>query len=96
MSDGTHSLPEDGDRFDLEREMEKWEYEQDRKLDAQWERYCEEAQKEVDEMIGQALIRCAQNSSLADAVLLAGYLNRGHLFDKHLERCPTHETEDAE
>lgn len=61
-----------------------------------WQRYCADAQAEVSEMIDSALIRTAQNSSLADAVLLAGYLNRGHLFDKHLERCPSHEMEDAE
>lgn len=96
MSYEPQALPDDGDHFDLEAAMEKWEYEKDRAIDAQWERCCAQAQEEVSGMIDAALLRCATNSSLADAVLLAGYLNRGHLFDKHLERCPSHEMEDAE
>lgn len=65
--------------------------------DADWNYYCQSAQAEINADIDSALLRVAQNSSLADAVLLAGYLNRGHLFEKHAERCPTHmETEDAE
>jgi hypothetical protein len=66
--------------------------------DADWQFFYEAASREIDADIDAALIRVSRGeSTLADAVLLAGYLNRGQLFDKHTERCPTHyETEDAE
>ena len=64
--------------------------------ETEWMDFCQEAQAEIDQDIDAALLRVAQNSSLADAVLLAGQLKRGHLFEKHTERCPTHEMEDAE
>lgn len=61
--------------------------------DSDWRYFCEAATAEISQDIDAALMRTAANSSLADAVLLAGYLNRGHLFDKRLERCPSHELE---
>lgn len=64
--------------------------------DSDWRIFCEAAQAEISQDIDEALMRVAQNSSLADAILLAGYLNRGHLFDKHAERCPTHIEEQDE
>ena len=65
--------------------------------DSDWRCFCEAATEEINADIDAALLRCARNSSLADAILLAGYLKRGHLFDKHTERCPTHiESEEIE
>lgn len=52
--------------------MDEWE---------EWDRIKSDAMQEVNEMIDAALIRCAANSSLADAKMLAGYLNRGHIFE---------------
>ena len=65
--------------------------------DAEWQDCCYRAQAEINEDIDAALIRVSRGeSTLADAVLLAGQLNRGHLFCTHTERCPTHEMEDQE
>lgn len=64
--------------------------------DDSWLQILGQAQEEISADIDAALMRVATNSSLADAILLAGYLNRGHLFDKHLERCPTHNEDDNE
>jgi len=64
--------------------------------DADWRYFCESATREIDADIDNALLRCAANSSLADAVLLAGYLNRGHLFETKINGRVTPIEDDAE
>ncbi len=64
--------------------------------DQDWQRFCYEATEEIEADIDAALIRCATNSSLADAILLAGYLKRGHLFETKINGRVTPNFEDAE
>lgn len=49
--------------------------------DSDWRQFVESASEEITADIDAALMRCAQNNSLADAILLAGYLQRGHIFE---------------
>ena len=73
MSYHPESLPETGEPFDLETEMEKWEFnEKDRATDDAWTVY--------NASIDVALMRVAFNSSLEDARLLASALSRDYLF----------------
>lgn len=58
--------------------------------DADWRFFCESAQAEISADIDAALMRVAAgNSTRQDAILLAGYLNRGHLFESYTDgpRC---------
>jgi hypothetical protein len=65
--------------------------------DASWLACVHEATSELAEEIDAALIRCATgNSTYRDAILLAGFLNRGHLFETKINGRVTPTEEDAE
>lgn len=65
--------------------------------DADWRSFCESAQAEISADIDAALMRVAAgNSTWNDARLLAGYLNRGHLFDSYTDGPICRQPEDEE
>ena len=65
--------------------------------DTSWRYYCESAKAEIDQDIDAALLRCARGeSTLADAVMLAGYCGHGHLFETRINGRLSPTIEDAE
>lgn len=68
----------DGHEFSLEHEMEKWDYFHKDESKG----ITDDALQQLHQGEREALRRVAANSSLADAVLLAGSLGHTDLFTK--------------
>ena len=83
----------DGREFDLEAEMNRHDYIHG----DEWERHCREAQDEIRSDLESIIRRMETGTTTkADAMLIAGYVGCGHLYETRVNGRVTPNQEDAE